>query len=297
MTSVPLPAILAIVCVQILWGGNPVAVKFGLEAFPPFWSGFFRFSVALVCIFVWAQIRGIPLMPRRGEWKPLAMIGTVFIIQIWTMNHGFDQSTGAISSILISTHPLFAALFAHFMVKGDHMTMPKILGMAVAFAGTSLIIMRGGGLSADDFSLFGATIIMFSSIVLGWRLIMASQLARKMETTKVVFWQMMLPLWAFALGGYVFEDIAWQNVNWVSVGGILYQGIAIAGLGFMVNTWMMRTYTPSVVVSFGFIAPLSGVLLSVWLLDEDITWVIAIGAVCVGAGLVLITRKAKKQDS
>jgi drug/metabolite transporter (DMT)-like permease len=296
MTSLPLQAILAVVFIQILWGGNPVAVKFGLEAFPPFWSGFLRFSTAIICVLAWAWYRRIPMWPNRGEWKPLGLLGAIFIVQIWAMNYGFDHSTGAISSILISTHPLFAVLFAHFMVKGDHMTLAKVLGLAIAFAGTSLIILRGGGLRAEDFSLFGASIVLFSSIVLGWRLIMASQMARKFETTKVVVWQMLMPLWAFALGGAVFEDIVWQNVSWIPVTGILYQGVVIAGLGFMVNTWLMKTYTPSVVVSFGFIAPLSGVMLSVWLLDEQITWVIAVGVACVGAGLILITRRSREQS-
>ena len=126
-----------------------------------------------------------------------------------------------------------------------------------------------------------------------------SQMARRLETTKVVCWQMLMPLWAFALGGFLFEDITWQNdvlgsVGWLAIAGILYQGVVIAGLGFMVNTWMLSTYSPSVVVSFGFIAPLSGVAFSIWLLGEPFTWVIAIGVVCVGAGLLLIARKPKE---
>ena len=294
MSSIPWQGIVAVVIIQVLWGANPVAVKFGLEVFPPFWSGFFRFATALACIYLWAQFRGLSLMPKKHEWKPLALLGAVFIVQIWFMNYGFDRSTGAISSILISTHPLFAAFFSHLMVKGDHMSPAKIAGMAIAFGGTSLIIMRGGGLSGDGFSMIGASIIMFSSILLGWRLILASQMAREFETTKVVFWQMLLPLWAFALGGFLFEEIRWEHMGWVPVGGILYQGIVIAGLGFMVNTWLLKTYKPSVVVSFAFIAPLSGVMLSVWLLDEHITWVIAIGAACVGVGLILITRTQKQ---
>ena len=293
MTSVPLQAILLIIFVQVLWGGNPVAVKFGLEAFPPLWSGFLRFSVAIFCLLIWAGIKRIPMMPRRHEWKPLGMIAVVFFVQIWAMNYGFDLSTGAISSILISTHPLFAALFAFMMVQGERATLAKSVGMAVAFVGTAVIILRGGGLSADSFSLTGALIILFSSILLGYRLILASQQAKKIETIRVVVWQMLLPLWAFGLGGFLLEDIAWQNVGWLPISGILYQGVFIAGLGFMVNTWMMKTYSPSVVVSFGFTAPISGVLLSIWLLDESFTWVVAIGTVCVGAGLILITKKAK----
>ena len=297
MTRMPIQAFFVIIGIQILWGGNPVAVKFGLEAFPPLWSGFFRFTSAILCLLVWARIRNISMWPRAGEWKPLIILGAVFFIQIWTMNYGFDLSTGAISSILISTHPLFAALFAHLLVKGDRLTGLKVVGMAIAFSGTSLIILRGGGLQAEDFSLFGASVIMFSAIILGWRLIFASQMAKELETTKVVCWQMLLPLWAFALGGFLFEEITWQNIGWQPIAGLLYQGIIIAGLGFMINTWMLKTYSPSVVVSFGFIAPLSGVAFSIWLLGEQFTWVVAIGVTCVGLGLLLIAKKPKDKSA
>jgi drug/metabolite transporter (DMT)-like permease len=167
--------------------------------------------------------------------------------------------------------------------------------MAIAFVGTAVIILRGGGLSAVDFSLTGAIIILISSVLLGYRLILASQQAKQIDTIRVVTWQMLLPLWAFALGGFLLEDIAWSNMGWLPVSGILYQGVVIAGLGFMVNTWMLKTYSPSIVVSFGFLAPISGVMLSIWLLGETFTWVVAIGTVCVGAGLLLITKEPRKK--
>ncbi len=53
----------------------------------------------------------------------------------------------------------------------------------------------------------------------------------------------------------------------------------------------MKTYKPSVMMSFNFVAPLSGVLLSVWLLGESLTWQVMGGLVTVGVGLFLITRK------
>ena len=76
----------------------------------------------------------------------------------------------------------------------------------------------------------------------------------------------------------------------------MYQGIVVAGFGFMVNTELMKRYSPAAMVSFAFIAPISGVLLSVWLLGEHFTWIITVGTMCVGAGLILIARPSKKSN-
>ena len=111
--------ILAISFIQALWGGNPVAVKFGLLVFPPLWSGFLRFSIAILCILVWARIKGIPMMLKRNELKPFSLMGFIFFIQIWLMNAGFNISSGAISAVLISTYPLFAAFFPY--LKSTHL--------------------------------------------------------------------------------------------------------------------------------------------------------------------------------
>jgi drug/metabolite transporter (DMT)-like permease len=71
------------------------------------------------------------------------------------------------------------------------------------------------------------------------------------------------------------------------VGGLLYQGMIIAGLGFMVFSFLMKRYSPSVVASFNFVSPISGVFLSVWMLGESVTASIVAGVVLVGAGLYL----------
>ena len=92
---------LAISFIHSLWGGNPVAVKFGLQVFPPLWSGFLRFTIAIFCILIWAWIKGIPMKLKCEEVKPFSLLGLLFFIQIWLMNAGFNVSSGAISSVLI----------------------------------------------------------------------------------------------------------------------------------------------------------------------------------------------------
>ena len=279
---------LAISLIHALWGGNPVAVKFGLQVFPPLWSGFLRFTIAIFCILIWAWIKGIPMKLKREEVKPFSLLGLLFFIQIWLMNTGFNLSSGAISSVLISTFPIFAAFFSHFMIKGDQLTLLRTLGLAVAFSGTSLIVMQRGGLSAEQFSVWGAAVVLLSALLLGYRLILSAQMVRETEPARVVVWMMILSLWAFMLGGLMFEEIHWENIDWPPIAGILYQGAVIAGFGFMAMGFLYKFYSPTLVSSFGFISPVCGVLLSARLLGEPLTWSIAIGTVCVGAGLVLI---------
>lgn len=288
--AVPLHAILIAIAVHSLWGGNPVAVKFGLIVFPPLWSAFFRFALGIVCVLVWARWRGQRIWPRRGEWGALLPIGTLFTVQIWLMNLGFGHTSGAMGSVLIATNPIFAAVFAHLLISGDRLTWVRGAGLALAMAGAALCLLQDADPAALDFGAVGNWITLASACLLGLRLALSARALRRMDPARVAVWQMLISLPLYALGGFAFETIRWEHLSWEPVAGIVYQGVVVAGLAFTVSFSLMKRYTPSVMMSFNFVSPVAGVLLSAWLLDERITPLLLAGMALVALGLALIAR-------
>ena len=290
----PVKAALLAVFVHSLWGANPVAVKFGLEVFPPFWTGFIRFAIGACCVALWASLTGLKLWPKVDEWSGLLRLAVFFFVQITAMNIGYGLTPGSVASVLTSTYPLFAALFAHMFLIDDKLTRPKAIGLIVAFSGVSLVLLRDVNFGAGDFVGFGGFVVLLSATLLGGRMIFSAHLLRRIDPIRVVFWQALFSLPAFALGGLLVEEIRWDALALPPIAGLLYQGIVIAGFGFMVNTHMVKRYSPTLVNSFGFVSPISGVLLSLWLLQESLSWQVAVGTLTVAAGLVIITRNQAK---
>lgn len=292
--AVPWSAVLAAVAIHVLWGANVVAVKIGLIAIPPLWSAFWRFVLGALCIAAWARLRGVGLRPERGEWPALLLLGLFFTVQIAVMYVGIDLSSGAIAAILVSTNPLFASLLSHFFVPDDRVGPLRAVGLAVAFGGICIIFV-GGGQPFFEISRSGAgwgsLVVLAGAAMLGGRLVYTARLLRRIEATRVMFWQMVLALPAFAGGGLALEQVDWAALDWLPIAGIAYQGVVIAGLGFMVNAYLMSRYNPSVVISFNFVSPISGVLLSALMLSEAIAWNVWAGLATVGLGLLLIARK------
>lgn len=289
--NIPLQAILAAIFIHTLWGGNPVAVKLGLVAFPPLWSAFIRFVLGILCVVIWARLNHTPIWPQRWEWPTLLIISLLFTVQIGTMNLGMDLTSGTMSAVLISTNPLFAACFAHLLIAGDQLTLRKSIGLLIALAGTALTLLQSSSSGALQFSNWGNWIILLSAALLGWRLAYSAKWLRHIDPVRVVIWQMVFSLPLFAAGGFLFETIQWQQIGWLPIAGLLYQGVVIAGLGFMVSSYLMKHYQPSVIMSFNFVAPVSGVLLSLWLLGESPSGYLWAGVTTVGIGLFLIARK------
>ena len=117
-----------------------------------------------------------------------------------------------------------------------------------------------------------------------------ARVQQEISGVRVVLWQMVLSLPIFAFAGIAFETIQWENLAFGPVAGLLYQGVVIAGLGFMVISYLLGRYPPSLIASFNFVSPISGVLLSAMLLGEAITPAIVGGVACVGAGLYFVSR-------
>ncbi|HVB50068.1 MAG TPA: DMT family transporter [Burkholderiales bacterium] len=287
--SIPARAVLAAVLINLLWGGNPVALKLGLEAFPPLWSGLLRFALGSACVAAWALYARIPLKPERHEWPALLGIGVLFTLQLALMNIGFERTSAVNGAVLIATNPLFGVLFAHFLVPGDRLRPGRALGALVAFGGTALVLTRGAGPAGG--AGLGDWIVLASAVLLGLRLALSGRLLRRVNAVRLTLWQMLISLPLFAAGALAVETVRVDRIGFAPVAGILYQGVVVAGLAFTVNFQLIRRYTPSVVISFNFLAPVIGVLLGAAILAERVTAGLVGGMLLVAAGLVLITRK------
>lgn len=278
----------AALAIHTLWGGNPVAVKLGLEAFPPLWSGFLRFVLGCVCVYAWARYVRISIRPTREEWPAMLAMGLLFTVQIALLNYGFGGTTAANGAVLIASNPIFGVLFAHFLVPGDRVGLARAVGVVVSFLGVGLVITRGAGLSEAG---NGDWIVLASACLLGLRLAVAGRLLKRVNDVRLTFWQMLLSLPLFLGGALAWEEIRWENIGAAPVAGILYQGIVIAGLAFTVNFYLMRRYSPSVMISFNFVSPVAGVLLGVAILGERLSASLLGGMALVALGLALIARR------
>jgi len=161
--SIPLRAALIAICVHMLWGGNTVGAKFGLEMLGPMWSAFVRFVLAVICIMIFARITRVPLWPTLTEIRPILVVGAFFTAQIATMNIGIDLSTGSMSSVLIATNPLFASLFAHWLLPGSSLSVTRVIGLSLAFAGAATVLLLGTGQIEASATGVGNVICIFSA--------------------------------------------------------------------------------------------------------------------------------------
>ena len=288
-------AVAVAVTMNCVWGGNPVAVKLSLEAFPPLWTAFLRFCLGIACVAIWARLTGIRLFPTPDEWKPYLGLSILFGVQIWIMNVGYGLTSGIMGSVLISVYPLVAALLGPWAVAGDRLDAVRALGLVSAFIGTATVLL--GETETGQLEVFstGNWLVLLSGTLLGIRLVMSARIMRVTDPARATFWQMVLAQPWFLAGALASETIAWHAIGWRPIAGILFQGVIIAGLGFMVIAYLLRRYRPSTMISLGFVTPVSGAALAAWILGETVSQSFVVGLIEVAIGLALVLREPARR--
>src|SRR5207249_4364102 len=77
----------------------------------------------------------------------LVFLGLLFTLQIGSMNVGTSLTSAAHSAILLNLYAVHTVVLAHFLIPGDRLTLRKLTGVLVAYAGIVLLFVHqiGGG--------------------------------------------------------------------------------------------------------------------------------------------------------
>lgn len=272
-----------------LWGGNSPSIKIALGDLPPMALAFLRFIIGLIIVGGWSLFRRIPLGLNRGEFSRLSLLTAIFILQIITLNVGTNYTSASRSTIFINVYPFFTALFAHLWIPGDRLTLTKTLGITVAFIGVFVTVapeLRNG-----EASVIGDLLVLVSGCFLGLRVVVTKLFVQSIHPYRLLVWYLSLSLPCYGLLSIVFErGEAFQLT--ISAGiALFYQGGVIAGFCFLVWTSILERYSASKIVVLFFATPLSGVLFSYLILDDELTFSLLAGAVLVAAGIYLVNRQ------
>lgn len=289
MLNHPITAKAAIAAILIcaMWGGNSPAIKIALEGVPPLALAGIRFFLGALTVLVWVLIARIPLKPTGKELRLLLSLLALFVLQIYLLHSGTRFTLAAHSGVLMSTNPFFITLFAHFFVAGDRLNGFKVAGLVLSFSGIVLIFGEGLFNSATDY-LFGDALVLLSGLLLGARQVYTKTLTQNIHPARLLFWQAALSVPVFFALSAIFERGANIELNTRIVSAILFQGMAVAGLGFIFWTILLRRFNASRLGVFGFVSPISGVIVSYYLLGEPVSNALIFGVILVGLGILVV---------
>lgn len=297
--STPLPSesppggtIAFVALLALLWGGNSVGLKVGLESLPPITLSTLRFALGWVLIGGWAILRGhrLSIQPSQVGW--IAALSALFTVQTIALTVGTHHTSAAHSSIIMSAFPFFTALFAHFLVAGDRLTLPVLIGIAFAFAGV-LVTFIGRDISTGATTL-GDIVLLGSSIGLALRTVAAKRMSGRIGAVPLLFWMITLSLPPYAMLALIFEEPFANPMTVRAAVALGYVGLVVAGFCFLSWFALLHHYSPSKLSVLFFLQPLAGLAGSRLLVGEPIGVALIVGGVMVAVGIAVVDWPVRK---
>ena len=249
-----------------------------------------RFLVGGIVVLLWAWGTGrlASFRIERDEWRPLLFLGGLFTVQLGLMNVGTNLTTATHATILFNSYAVHTVVLAHFLIPGDHLTLRKAAGVAVAYSSAVILLARQWTAGAS--TLTGDLIVAAGAVLLAERTIYLARAVQRLDAVKLLLAQAVVGTLAFLVISSLIETH--RPTRWtVSLAlTVLYQGTVIAGFNFIMNLRLLRRYRPSTLAACFLTTPIFGVLEASLLTGDRLTPDLLLSSVLVAIGIGLTIR-------
>jgi len=281
--------------VCILFGGNPVAIKFCLTGMGSFTAAGIRFTIAAIVMFLWAKYKKIPLKINITQWGQVCILAAIFVVQLSCFYLGMDKTTASHGALISNVLPFFVLVLAHFFIPGDRISLKKGVGITLGFIGVLLLFFDEQDLTRElrkgDLIVLAAVFMWSSSAVFVKRII------SQYNVIQITIYPMTLGIPFFFLGGYLWDEQMIRMINPTVVKAVLYQSVVTASFGFIAWNTLLQKFGATSLHSFIFIMPLAGVLFGVLLLGEAFTPHLATSIAFIVTGVIIVNMRRRKPVS
>ncbi|HJQ95926.1 MAG TPA: DMT family transporter [Acidimicrobiia bacterium] len=223
-------------------------------------------------------------IPARGWWWAMAMGMVSGSGPAIFFNLGFQRLPVSITTLLISSGPVFTAVTAHFLERSDRFTGVKALGLLLSIGGVFLL----AGAPAAPGSIAGIALTLTGAALSGSSLPFVKRMAMTYPPAATL-----APMLTGAgvLGiAMIAATGSWEAPSGGEWGLILSLAITLA-VAFFAVLGANELAPASQASLFAYIIPLVGVLVGVVAFGERVGWRLIAGSSLVLSGVILVGLK------
>ena len=272
------------------WGGTFIAGRIVAKGIDPFAAAFIRFTIASVILLLAIRVLEgkLPGLNKR-QFFSVVCLG---LTGIFTYNILFFQGLQTVqagrASLIIALNPIIISLFSSLIYK-EKLTLLKLVGILVSVLGAVVVITYGdlssiftNPLSRGDLYIFGCVASWVAYSLIG-KSVLSGLSPLVSVGYSATIGTVLLAVPAIVRG--LFQEISsYQLDQW---GSLFYLGFFGTVLGFFFYYEGIEKIGPTKAGVFINFVPVSAIILAFLILNEPITWSLALGAVLVICGVLL----------
>ena len=291
--------VLCLSAVYLIWGTSYLATRVGVLHLPPLLFGGARFLIAGTVLTAIAWWRGFRPAQLTGQWHHLVVMSFLGIavcngLQVWAM----QWVPSGTSALLNASCALWIVLFGLFGARGHRPGRREMVGLAIGFIGTALLVLPAAGAAAGSSMASAAgtatspllpqLAIVLACVVWSLGTIYMRNHAVAIDLFALMGLQMLLGgTWMVITGALRGEPALWQ---WSRPGmfALAYLVVFSACLAYTAYAWLARHATPAQTGTYSYVNPALATLVGYVGLDERMSALQMGGAAVILAGVLMI---------
>ena len=280
----------AYILMVLLWGSTWAAIKIGVAEVPPHVFAFERAIAVGTILTLTALVLRQPF-PRSGRAIVASALSGLFNIGTsWALIFWAEQFVpSGLVAVFGTMAPVWTAILAHYFVRGDRLSVLKIVALGLGLAGTALLV--GAPSTSEGPNALVATVLL-ALMPISWAvaaILIARYLSRESPVAVVGIqtWVGALFLAPFALAQ------VGQPQYWDARSAIAFAYLVVGGscVGLVLNMWLFRHLRPTTVTLSQILIPMQALLIGGFALGEAFDVRMLAGAALV-VGAVALNAKA-----
>lgn len=308
MTSIASPAAatasraglyLRLTLVALFWGGTFIAGRRLALEMPHFAAAAARYVLASAVLigYLWHREGGLP-KPSSRQWIGIGVLGATGIFAYNAFFFGaLERLPAGRAALIIATNPALTAVGA-WLVLRLRFAWWQWLGVAVAFAGASIVVSRGdaallaaGAIGAGEALMFCGVISWVVYTLAGRAMMRRPDALSPLATTAYASAFGLLLLAAVA--AFELPQVRWERLGGIEFAALAYMGLFGTAVAFVWFYEGVRSLGAARAAVFTNLVPVFGVTLAVLVLGEPLPVSMVVGGLVTMAGVSLTNFERK----
>ncbi|QXI43038.1 drug/metabolite exporter YedA [Pseudomonas wayambapalatensis] len=254
----------AFIALYLVWGSTYLAIRIGVESWPPLLMAGVRFVIAGSLLYGFLRWRGVPA-PTWAQWRAAGAIGFLLLS---CGNGGVTLAEHAgvasgVAALAVATVPLFTLLFG--LLFGHRNSRLEWAGIFLGLAGIGLLNL-GSNLQASP---MGAVLILFAAAAWAFGSVWSKNLPLPQGAMASAA-EMLVGGAALLIGSALSGERLTQMptaAGWGALAYLIFFGSIVAFSSYM---YLLKHVRPAAATSYAYVNPVVAVLLGIVFAGEQI---------------------------
>ena len=276
----------------LMWGSSYAFIKLGIEnGLPTFTLIATRLLIGFVLLATVVIVAREPLPRNPRVYVNLLIMAVINIVIPFTLITSAERSVpSAIAAIINGAVPLVVILLAALTFPDEPITLNRLVGLLVGYAGVIVIVYPGlatstGGQISGELALVGST------IVYGIGAVFARAKIRGLRPMIPAVFQVGFAFVIISVLAFVNErplQVAW---NLDAVIAVVWLGIFGSGLAYLANFRLLARIGATRTSILAYFLPIVGIVTGALMFGETIDRYVLIGTGMVIGGVALVNSR------